>query len=81
MLTVMGIQADQNSWDMKGASVHIVKEMAADPRRVGRITAHLTMPAHLNPEARIHLEKTAINCPVKYSLHPDINIDLKFIYA
>jgi uncharacterized OsmC-like protein len=81
MLTVMGIQADQKGWDMKGASAKVIKEMAANPRRVSKITVHIQMPAHLNTETRSHLEKTALSCPVKYSLHPDIVLDIKFSYS
>ncbi len=82
MLTVMGIQADQKGWDMKGSSARIVKEMSTSPpRKISKILAHLTMPAHLNEEARNHLEKTASSCPVKLSLHPDIALDIKFNYV
>lgn len=81
MLTVMGIQADQKGWDMKGSSARIVKEMSTSPRKISKILAHLTMPAHLNEEARNHLEKTASSCPVKLSLHPDIVLDIKFNYV
>jgi putative redox protein len=80
MLTVMGIQADQKGWNMEGSKVHLIKEMVTNPRRIGKLTAHLEMPAHLNEEARNHLEKTASSCPVKQSLHPDIILDIKFTY-
>ncbi len=80
MLTVMGIQADLKGLDMKGSNAHIVKEMASNPRRVGKIKVHITMPAHLDESARIHLENTALNCPVKLSLHPDTQVDIKFNY-
>lgn len=80
MLTVMGIQADLKGWDMKGSKARVIKEMAASPRRIGKLTAHLELPAHLTEEARSHLEKTALNCPVKLSLHPEINLDIKFSY-
>ena len=81
MLTVMGIQADQKGWDMKGSKAHVVKEMATNPRRIGKLTAHIEMPGHLNEEARNHLEKTASSCPVKHSLSPDIVLDIKFKYV
>jgi putative redox protein len=80
MLTVMGIQADLKGWNMLGSKAHIVKEMAASPRRISKLTAHIEMPAHLNEEARNHLEKTASSCPVKLSLHPEIILDIQFKY-
>ena len=81
MLTVMGIQADQKGWNMTGAKAKVVKEMVANPRRIGKLTVHVDMPAHLNEEARNHLEKTASSCPVKYSLHPEIVFDIQFRYV
>lgn len=81
MLTVMGIQADLKGWNMVGAKARIVKEMAANPRRIGKLIAHVEMPAHLNEEARNHLEKTASSCPVKYSLNNDIVLDIQFKYT
>ena len=81
MLTVMGIQADLKGWNMVGAEARIVKEMATNPRRIGKLTAHIEMPSHLNEEARNHLEKTASSCPVKYSLNPEIVLDIQFKYV
>ena len=81
MLTVMGIQADLKGWDMKGSKAQVIKEMNASPRRIGKLTARIEMPAHLNEEARNHLEKTASSCPVKYSLNPDIVLDITFKYV
>jgi putative redox protein len=81
MLTVMGIQADQKSWDMNGSKAKVVKEMGTSPRRISKLTAHLELPMTLNEEARSHLEKTALGCPVKQSLHPDIILDIKFTYV
>ena len=81
MLTVMGIQADLKGWDMKGSRATIIKEMASNPRRIGKLTVLLEMPAHLTEEAQSHLEKTALNCPVKHSLHPDIILEIQFSYV
>lgn len=81
MLTVMGIQADLKGWDMKGSKAQVIKEMNASPRRIGKLTVRIEMPAHLKEEARNHLEKTASSCPVKYSLNPDIFLDITFKYV
>ncbi len=81
MLTVMGIQSDQNGWDISGSKVRIIKEMAANPRRIGKLTASIEMPKHLNEIARNNLESAAINCPVKCSLSSDILLDIKFSYT
>lgn len=79
MLTVMGIVARRHAWPMEGARVRIEKHMVADPlRRVGRLVAALEMPAGLPEASRAVLEKTALTCPVKQSLHPDIDVEIRF---
>jgi putative redox protein len=79
MLTVMGIVARRHAWRMEGARVRIEKHMVADPlRRVGRLVVALQMPTDLPPESRAVLEKTALTCPVKQSLHSDITVEITF---
>ncbi len=81
MLTVMGIVAKRHAWDMDGASVAVEKEMVTSPiRRIGRLGVQITMPARLPESARAVLERTAHTCPVHQSLHPDVKIDLSFVW-
>ena len=57
--------------------------MAAQPvRRIGRLTVVVTLPpgCKLTDADRRLLENGAKACPVKQSLHPDVEIDLKFEY-
>lgn len=81
MLTVMGITARKLGVDMEGATVSVQKEMVAQPtRRVGKLTAILTMPHRYSPEQTQALEHAAHTCPVKESLHPDTLLDIRFIW-
>ncbi len=83
MLTVMGIVAQREGVDMTGATVHVVKEMTAVPtRRVGKLTVTLTMPDGFQATEvqRQKLERAAEVCPVKKSLHPDVELAVEFIY-
>ncbi|MBX7258720.1 MAG: OsmC family protein [Candidatus Hydrogenedentes bacterium] len=83
MLTVMGIVAAREGVDMTGAKVHVIKEMTSVPtRRVGKLTITLTMPEGLQATdaQRTKLERAAEVCPVKKSLHPDVELDVKFVY-
>jgi putative redox protein len=82
MLTVMGIVARRRGWALEGARARIEKHMATDPvRRVGRLAVRFEMPASLPPDSRRVLEKAAVTCPVHRSLHPDVEIDLRFLWA
>jgi putative redox protein len=83
VLTLMGIAAQRQNLDITGTRVHAVKEMAATPlRRVGSITMTVTLPkgSAYSEADRKRLEHAARTCPVKESLHPDVNIEMKFVY-
>lgn len=82
MMTLMGIYARRHAIDLKGTRVHVVKEMIADPdRRVGRVAVTMTLPAGIDPKQRGPLERAALTCPVKGSLHPDVVVETIFNYA
>ncbi len=38
------------------------------------------MPAGLDAGTRAKLERTARHCPVHHSLHPEIAVELTFVY-
>lgn len=80
MLTVMAIAAEKEGVSLKGSTADVTKEMKANPRRIGRLGVTLRLPKDLGPEWRTKLEDIAHTCPVHHSLHPDIEIDLKFAY-
>jgi len=80
MATTMGIRADDERWPFAGVRVRIEKHMEASPRRVSRLVVELELPAALDEAARAILEEIAWGCPVKQSIHPDIELDLRFRY-
>jgi len=81
MLTVMGIYADNHGLNIKGSTFRVLKEMAASPRKVSSLTVELKLPASLSEKERETLQRVAETCPVKLSLHPDIQILLTFDYS
>lgn len=79
MLTIMGIAAQRNNIDISGARMVVRKEMVAEPvRRIGRLEVDLHVPANLPEADRCRLENAAKVCPVKQSLHPDVEIQIRF---
>jgi len=80
MLTTMGIKARGMDIDLTGAKVEVTKTMKSDPRRIGGIVTHLYFPKELNLDNKQKqiLENTARTCPVERSLHPDIELDIRF---
>ena len=72
MITMMGIKARDMQINMDGTAAIVTKTMAADPRRISKIEVVLNFPSGIDEKSRKILENTARNCPVHYSLHPDI---------
>ncbi len=80
MLTIMGIKARDAGLSIKGCSAEATKVMAANPRRVSEIRIIMDMvngQIYSTKEKRL-LEGAAKTCPVAFSIHPEIKIDLSF---
>lgn len=83
METIIGLVAQRNNLNVEGLKIEVTKEMVADPvRRIGALKTRIIFPKGINytREIKLKLEAAAKTCPVKQSLHPDINISLDFIY-
>jgi uncharacterized OsmC-like protein len=82
MLTIMGIKARENNWDIRGTRADVVKVMASNPRRISalHITIHMPKAFMADEKTRSILENVARTCPVIMSLHPDIEKDIHFVW-
>jgi uncharacterized OsmC-like protein len=79
MLTVMGIRAQKAGVSLDGTRVRVEKHMIQEPkRRIGRLVVELAMAPGVPDAARLDLELTALGCPVRESIHPDIALDVCF---
>jgi uncharacterized OsmC-like protein len=78
MFTVMGIKAAEMNVDLSNATAEITKIMAAEPRRISEIHVVFNITAEADDKTKTILERTAMTCPVYYSLHPDIKKVITF---
>ena len=78
MFTVMGIKAQDLGVDFSGSTAEVTKIMAAEPRRISEIHVAFTMNLTADEKTKTILERTAMTCPVFYSLHPDIKKEITF---
>ena len=79
LITTMGIKAESMNIQLDGAKVEVTKVMVSDPRRIGKIIVHATLPAlNLNEKTIEILERVGRTCPVERSLHPDVELDIQF---
>ena len=76
MSTIMGIVAERKGINLEGMTVEVAKHMNADPRRIGKLEVVITVPLPSDYPDRKLLEQAALSCPVKHSLHPDIEIPI-----
>lgn len=82
IFTVLGIVAQRSNIDMAGSTMVVRKEMTSQPvRRIGQLHVEIHVPQVLSQEDRRRLENAAQICPVKRSLHPDIDIQIRFCWA
>lgn len=83
LMTVMAVVAERGKIDLTGATIDVEKEMSSGPvRRIGHIKTVVTMPKglKLSQADRTRLENAAQMCPVKQSLHPEVEVRLAFVY-
>ncbi|NNT72504.1 OsmC family protein [Flavobacterium sp. IMCC34852] len=78
MFTVMGIKAREMGVDFSGSTAEVTKIMAADPRRISEIHVTFEMNVEADEKTKTILERTALTCPVHFSLHPDIKREIVF---
>jgi uncharacterized OsmC-like protein len=75
----MGIAAQRMEIDLSGTRVVVTKEMINVPfRRIARLATTIHVPLELTPEQRQKLENAGMTCPVKKSLHPDVETAMAF---
>jgi len=75
IITTMGILATDMQLNLKGTRIDVTKHMLANPRRIGKIDITLHLPGNeISPEDRTSLERVGNLCPVKNSLHPDLEV-------
>ncbi|CAM3665255.1 OsmC family protein [Flavobacterium saliperosum] len=78
MFTVMGIKARDMEVDFSGSTAEVTKVMGTEPRRITEVHVTFNMSISADDKTRTILEKTAMTCPVFFSLHPDIKKEIKF---
>ena len=82
IVTTMGIFAQRHGIELRGAKITVQKEMTSVPaRRIARLPSELTIPLPPTHPHRAALEHAALHCPVRASLHPDVDAPIHFIWA
>lgn len=81
MATVIGIVAKRKGIAVEGMTAVVRKFMSTDqPRRISRLELELDIPLPANHPDRKILESAARGCPVHHSIHPDIEVEMSWIW-
>ena len=78
ILTVIGIVSKQLEYDLTGTTSSVKKIMGDKPRRIVEIEVKIKFSQSTDSKKKSIIEKTALNCPVAKSLHPDIKQNISF---
>jgi uncharacterized OsmC-like protein len=78
MFTVMGIKARDLDVDFSNSTAEVTKIMGTEPRRIVEIQIVFNMSISVDEKTKTILERTALTCPVLFSLHPDIKKEVTF---
>jgi putative redox protein len=79
ILTLMGITAQDNGWELGDTKVSVAKQMKALPmRHIARLDLELRIPGEWSEQQREALESSARGCPVMASLGECVTVTLNF---
>lgn len=83
VITMVGAVAQRSGLDLAGSQVRVEKETAApgsNQIKVLKLTIVLPPGKPISETDRQKFERAAQSCPVKQSLHPEINVVMQFVY-
>ncbi len=81
MITLMGIRAGQNHFELGEINAEVQKFMAENPRRIKEIVVDLSIEdKNFTTEQKEILEYAALNCPVAKSISSEIIQTIHFKY-
>jgi putative redox protein len=79
IITTAGIIAQREHVNLEGTKIYAEKHMSTDsPRRIVKVVLDFDMPKSIPLNFRTKLKATAASCPVKQSMHPDVEVDISF---
>jgi len=82
ILTIIGISAEAQNFDIEGTEIEITKTMITNPRRIGELEVIINLPHNnYSPREKRLIESAARTCPVGKSLHPETKETIIFNYG
>lgn len=80
--TTMAIVATRHGVELAGLTARVRKHMTAEPpRRIAKLEVDIVVPLAENHPQRALLEAAAHGCPVRRSLHPELEVVETFAWT
>ena len=73
-ITIMNMYAHNTGIPVEKISFMVEKEMAANPRRIGRLTLRYEIVTSCSDQEFQKLVAAGKGCPLRRSLHPDVEL-------
>ena len=81
VLTTMAIAGRRKGLELPGMTATVRKHMTTDaPRRIARLEVDVVLPLTADHPERAFLEAAAKGCPVRRSLHPELEVVESFAW-
>ena len=82
MITTLGVAAKKLGFSIEGLTADVEKEITDTPkRRIGKLIVRVRSPHLPSPHIQEKLEQAALHCPVHASLHPEMKIEIDFVWG
>lgn len=81
MLTIMGIAARANNFNIDETRVGVTKIMGTNPRRIAEVVLEFYFPGNYSDKQKKLLQVAADTCPVAKSLHPELKQTIHFNFV
>ncbi len=79
--TTMALVGERHGIDLVGLTVRVSKHMtAAPPRRIAQLEMEIAVPVAADHPEQARLIGAAQGCPVRRSLHPDLEVVETFVW-
>jgi putative redox protein len=79
--TSLGSVAERHGIPLDSLQLVVRKELGHQPRRVTRLAVDVLCDRPLNSDLIARLERAAESCTVSRSLHPDLDVPIRFVPA
>ena len=81
ILTTVAIFAEKENISIVGATSKTEKVMTPPPRRIASLKTVINFPKSIPEHFQKQIPEIASNCPVKKSLHPDVQIPIEINFV